>query len=232
VSLIITAYKTQRRMQSYRSPAIHMAARHYRGDPGIFDSIWSGIKGAAGGFLTGGIGGAILGGAAGIASGNKGKPKNPSIGLGLAGTRFDTSRLALAQPGDTRIFSPGGDISIGGGLPPMLSSPGRGNTTAQGTSGTDWNDRANSLQQACPKGYHANKSGYYSQRYGWVPAGSTCVKNRKRNPLNPRALSRSMARVGSAQKAIKSIVRYESVTRGGRINVGKRPGRKGGCGCK
>jgi hypothetical protein len=218
VSLIMTVAKTQRRMQSYRSPALRLAAARFRGDPGIFDSIWSGIKGAAGGFLSGGIGGAILGGAAGIASGNKGKPVNPAA---LGGGKFAGLLPArLTAPGDTRIFSPGGDITVGS-LPPMLSEPGRGNTTQGGTIGAgpaDWNDRPNSLQTACPRGYHANKSGYYSQKYGWVPAGSACVKNRRRNPLNPRALSRAMSRLSSAKNAAKFL---------GRVSI-----RDGGCGCR
>jgi hypothetical protein len=215
----MTLYKQQRRTQAYRSPAIHIAARRFRGDPGIFDSIWSGIKGAAGGFLTGGIGGAILGGAAGIASGNKGKPVNPSVtgSTGLLGALQQQRAAALSMPGDTRIFSPGGDVSVG--LPPMIADPGRGNVTQGGTSGTDWNDSANSLQRACQKGYHANKTGYWTKKYGYIPKGSNCVKNRRRNPLNPRAASRAMARLSSAKSASKFL---------GRISI--RPSH--GCGCK
>ena len=57
-------------------------------------------------------------------------------------------------------------------------------------------------------GYHWNKSGFYRKggpcsKYapGWVEKGTVCVKNRRRNPLNPRALSRSMSRIHSAKKA-------------------------------
>ena len=61
---------------------------------------------------------------------------------------------------------------------------------------------ANSPQ---PSGYHANKSAYFLQDGTFIPKGSIWVKNRRRNPLNPRALSSSMARItsfkGAASKA-------------------------------
>lgn len=61
----------------------------------------------------------------------------------------------------------------------------------------------------CQSGYHPNKSDYYARSPAgtviFVPKGARCVKNRKRNPLNPRALSRSMARITSA-KAASSVL--------------------------
>ena len=54
-------------------------------------------------------------------------------------------------------------------------------------------------------GFHRNRTGYYTKRYGWVEKGSVCVKNRRRNPLNPRALSRSLARLTSAKKAVRCL---------------------------
>lgn len=44
----------------------------------------------------------------------------------------------------------------------------------------------------CPSGYHPEKSG---QPY--------CVRNRRMNPLNPRALSRATRRVGGFARAVK-----------------------------
>ncbi len=86
----------------------------------------------------------------------------------------------------------------------------------------------------CASGYHYNKTRYYSTRYGVVEKGSVCVKNRRRNPLNPRALSRAMSRVKSAQKAVRCLQLFAgpaaraSAKGGGRF---KRGGRscKGGC---
>jgi hypothetical protein len=72
---------------------------------------------------------------------------------------------------------------------------------------------------------HSNKSGYHLKDGTYVAPGSRCVANRRRNPLNPRALSRAMSRVAGAQKAVRSLIRFESVSRGGKL-VMKRPGRR------
>lgn len=63
------------------------------------------------------------------------------------------------------------------------------------------------MQIACPSGYHPNKTGYFLKSGQYVAPGTRCVKNRRRNPLNPRALSRAMGRLTSAKKASKAISR-------------------------
>lgn len=52
---------------------------------------------------------------------------------------------------------------------------------------------------ACPSGFHANKSSYFTLA-GHVPKGSRCVRNRRRNPMNPRALDRAISRVDSGKR--------------------------------
>jgi hypothetical protein len=59
----------------------------------------------------------------------------------------------------------------------------------------------------CARGFHHNKTGYFTKRDGWIAPGTVCVKNRRRNPLNARALSRSMARLSSAKKATDFLKR-------------------------
>ena len=54
----------------------------------------------------------------------------------------------------------------------------------------------------CPSGCHPNKSDYFLRSGEFVPARSRCVRNRRRNPLNPRALDRAISRIGSAQNAV------------------------------
>jgi len=49
-------------------------------------------------------------------------------------------------------------------------------------------------------GYHWNKTGYYTKSSGWIEPFTRMVKNRRRNPGNMRALSRSMGRIKSAKK--------------------------------
>jgi len=53
-----------------------------------------------------------------------------------------------------------------------------------------------------PKGYHANKTSYFLQDGTHVPAGSRWVKNRRRNPFNPRALSHAMGRIVSFKSGV------------------------------
>lgn len=58
-----------------------------------------------------------------------------------------------------------------------------------------------------PAGYHWNKAGYYVQdpsdpmRGLYVPPGSRAVRNRRRNPFNPRALDRATARIAQFARA-------------------------------
>ena len=60
---------------------------------------------------------------------------------------------------------------------------------------------------ACPQGHHANKSDYFLRDGSFVAKGTRCVKNRRRNPLNPRAASRAIARITSAKRATKMLGR-------------------------
>lgn len=63
------------------------------------------------------------------------------------------------------------------------------------------------MKLACPGGFHPNKSSYHLRDGTFVPKGSKCVKNRRRNPLNPKALDRAMSRLQSAKKAAKKLSR-------------------------
>jgi len=59
----------------------------------------------------------------------------------------------------------------------------------------------------CQSGFHPNKSSYFLKDGSFIEAGSRCVKNRRRNPLNPRAASRAISRLESAKKAVTRINR-------------------------
>ena len=61
----------------------------------------------------------------------------------------------------------------------------------------------------CPKGYKANKAGYYRRiktpgdpvgQVYYIEPGSRCVKIRKRNAANPRAADRALNRIQSAKR--------------------------------
>jgi len=54
-------------------------------------------------------------------------------------------------------------------------------------------------------GYHLNKSSYFLMDGTFVEAGTKWVRNRRRNPGNMRALSRSLGRIKSAKKMASSL---------------------------
>jgi hypothetical protein len=167
------------------------------GDPGFFGSLWGGIKGAVTGLVTGGPLGAI-GGAISGAIGQKetvytATPPLPPMlrpGAGtqpilVAGSGFAPQVPQVRKPGfveAVKYWAPGGETG-------MMDDP---------------TYRAGKASQT---GYHWNKSGYFLKSGEWVPKGSRQVKNRRRNPLNPRALDRSISRITSAKRASKKLSR-------------------------
>jgi len=61
--------------------------------------------------------------------------------------------------------------------------------------------------EVCTTGYRANRSGYWLQGGQYVEPGTVCVRKRRMNPLNPRALSRAMRRIESAKRATSVLSR-------------------------
>ena len=57
----------------------------------------------------------------------------------------------------------------------------------------------------CGPGCHPNKAEYCLKSGERVFKGTRCVRNRRRNPLNPRALDRAISRIGSAQNAVARL---------------------------
>lgn len=98
----------------------------------------------------------------------------------------------------------------------------------------------NAMQQwgGCPPGYHLNKGDYYVDDPNGGPGafkvhkGSRCVKNRHRNPLNPKALSSALRRVVTAKRAVKFLDKVHIGGSGVRTRyLPASSGHKSGCGC-
>ena len=81
-------------------------------------------------------------------------------------------------PGTGDLGRSGPDFTLGGEIPP-------GNGASCPT---------------CCKGFHPNKS----RGCDGMPPGSKCVKNRRMNPLNPRALKRAVRRAKGFERAVKA----------------------------
>jgi len=96
-------------------------------------------------------------------------------------TTFQEGPLALPPQSPTPgLFPPGGlQGPIGGAVVPRTGGRAAFITMPNGMMG-------------CPSGYHPEKQG---KPY--------CVRNRRMNPLNPRALSRATRRVGGFARAVK-----------------------------
>lgn len=84
-----------------------------------------------------------------------------------------------------------------GGLPLPGYNPG-GTVTPQGGQ--------------CPRGYHLNKHALAaSKRHGAVAARSICVRNRSMNPMNPRAVTRSLKRIKRANKIVRRLHAFSPI---------------------
>lgn len=207
------------------SGSIKVARAAAQGDPGIFGDIFGGIKGAIGGFLGGGPLGAISGAAKG-AFGNKPGPAGltPNMQAAIARAQAGKPLSAAARNAlqGRGIAIPMPILKAGPGFGPQATpvtrTPGIGGFAERllpgGATGFEVAGMAaqGGMGTSCPPGFHPNKSSYWTSQ-GFVPAGAKCVRNRRRNPMNPRALSRAISRVESAKKASSRL---------GRITVRKK----------
>lgn len=165
----------------------------YAGDPGLFSFIGKGLS-AVGGLAKkilpgpiGSIGGGLLGAAGGALAGKK-------------VTQRMTAPSQLPAVSTIMRMSQGGS-----GLP----VPGVRGTIERLLPGGKTGRTTHYLREEGPPGpgYHLNKSGYYLQDGTYVAPQSVWVKNRRRNPLNPRALDRAIGRISSAKNASKKLSR-------------------------
>jgi hypothetical protein len=177
----------------------------------LFGFLGNVVKGAASGFLTGGPAGALIGGAGSVIQQATSKPtiQRPLITAGAAPTSVLVNRiLTNTQP----VVKPAGMLQGPGQTPfPQLpdSTKTSGVSTPFGSIGTTttYYPTAGGAPPPGGRGYHLNKAAYYTKGGKLVAAGTKWVKNRRRNPLNPRALSRSISRITSAKNAAKFLGR-------------------------
>ena len=149
-------------------------------------SLFGSLFKLAGGFLAGGPAGAIAAGASLLAR------KSPGAGISAADSVISTER------------------DIGGGLyrskqtKYYISPPAPGGYDNIPSPGQPGQMLPQIAAAACPAGFHLNKSTYVTRGGGtshWPmqlqvhPKHSTCVKRRRRNVGNARALRRAISRV-------------------------------------
>lgn len=169
-------------MPYYRYPAGDYRTYGYgQGDPGFLSSLWKGIKKVAApaiGFALGGPAGLALAGALGGA----GKMTPPIMAPRAQPRQQIAFRAGPIAARSTDYYPPVPQFA-GTAMPGGMGSPGR----AVATDATG----------CCPVGFHMAKSG-----------PPRCVRNRRMNVANPRALRRSMRRVQGFEKLAKRTISF------------------------
>ncbi len=147
----------------------------------LLKSFGSIVGGAVKGFVHGGPTGALAGGLQSVTGGRRTSPVDSTI------TRTSVTPFGFSR--EQKIYT--------------TPFPGPGGGYDNLPSGVT---QLPALMSACPVGYRLNKSTYITRGGGtsrWGPAGSialhpkgtTCVKRRRRNVGNARALRRAISRV-------------------------------------
>jgi len=118
---------------------------------------------------------------------------------GITGAIAGLLPRAGSSGGGTTMPSPLGFAGGGFNMPFRVTGP--GGVPLPGFSG--------GTPAPCPRGFHLNKHPLAaSKKHGAVGARQICVRNRSMNPLNWRAVSRSIRRVNRAEKLVRKIHRF------------------------
>lgn len=156
---------------------------YYRGDPfigGIFRAAAPFIRGAAATVArrVGAAGRALAGMRPVQAAGRVAREVGIPTAVAVATTRG--TQAIIPGGGGGGGESPNYAEGVGAGAPGMVMMGAKG---------------------MCPPGYHPNKSDSIKG-----PKGSYCVRNRRMNPLNPRALRRALRRSEDFEQIAKRTV--------------------------
>lgn len=171
-----------------------------------------GVIGAIGGFVTGGPGGAVAGATAGQAIGNAigGSGQTPPAGA-MPGTGF-------------------GGFNFGPSSGTPTATPG----TAVATCGCKSSCKGDMCSATYGCGSHLNRHWLAPTKgtptrpaHGWQAPGTWCVRRRKMNPLNIRALRRADRRAHAFLRITRKVVKhYVAKQPKGRSYIHARRGRK------
>lgn len=152
-----------------------------QGDPGFLSNLWKGVKKMAPQIIA-----RVVGGPTGAAIYQAGTMKRtPSI-MSAAAVSQPRQRIAI-QAGpiaarSTDFYPP---VPQFAGTPIRAARPPVGMENLPGRTG------------CCPVGYHLDKE-----------TGTRCVRNRRMNVANPRALRRSMRRVQGFEKLARRTISF------------------------
>lgn len=172
------------RARAGTGPALNRS--EFRGDPGFFGDIFKTVTG----FISDPIG-TVVDVATKFIGGSDPPPKPIAVSVAQA------TQPILVQdkfPGELGPF----DLDIfGAGQPGASLSFGAGRNGA----------RAVAANGKCESGFHLNRSEYVLKNGTRILKGTVCVKDRRMNPLNPKAADKAIRRVGRAKAATESLDR-------------------------
>lgn len=152
-----------------------------RGDPGFLSSLWKGVKRVAAPIIGGLIAGPVGAAALGGIAAGRTPPFAPPV-VKPQPRSVGQVRIGPMSVGATDFFPP---VPAPPGAMMRPTSPGGIGIPAAGGTG------------CCPRGYHLAKDG-----------SGRCVRNRRMNVANPRALRRSMRRVQGFEKLAKRTISF------------------------
>lgn len=250
-------------LQRTSTPIASVTGRAFTVAPTARSVVKSGVSGSLGSVLTGigqVFGGNFSGGIQTIFGGSS-TPPGPTLtpgvvpiptslgpvssGPGIA-TGSGTSGTGTAGAGCLTILGQqvclggsvggGSSFNTGGGTAGSLPGGGAGIATLPPVVAS-MPAAAGGGAVCTLKGHHLNRRGYYTHG-GYVAPHTRCVKNRRRNSLNPHALARSMHRLMGFQHAARKIEKHlgqlaRGSHRGGmkRLSSGRSSSRSS-CSCK
>jgi len=187
---------------------------YYRGDPFSLKSAFGGLVKVGGALLTGGPSAAIATGMSLLSGG--GSPKKPPLG-GTPGISVSTYQPPMILPPAPNTAMMGTALApnrpivgFDATLGPIHGSFGIGGDEPVGGPGVQpsYSLTPSGMLVPCQmKGYHPNKSGYY-RKGAYIPKGSVCVKTRRINVANPRALRRAIRRAHGFAKLARRVLSY------------------------
>ena len=189
-------------------------------------SFLGGLIGGIAGFITGGPAGALIGAAGGLTGGASGgvqaaaQPayRTPITNTGGGGLSASPLNTVLSYP-TTRVPQQLGFAGAGAGFQVAPPAQQTGVMTAGATSELP----TGAAVAACNiKGHHLNKSTYFTRgMMGMLltkhEKGSTCVKNRRMNVGNARALRHALRRARGFEKLAMRTIRILHPTKRGRF---------------
>jgi hypothetical protein len=184
------------------------------GDPGLFGFLGK-VAGTVAGFIPGPVGTiaqTAIGALSGGSSTTSGATKAQTL---FNRTSIPTSGGFAVAPVQVPVMSVPAPPSISGGptsgVQEVIRKPGLEGLVERMLPGGDTGFvvRQANGNGAVPSGFHLNKTSYFLKDGTFVPAGSRYVKNRRRNPLNPRAASNAVRRLESTKKAVRRFDRVQ-----------------------